>query len=68
MTNWSIVVKPTGRTFGVFGRVPGKPDELLEGGFFGPASANVARARWERECLSDEVACAEQKAGWDPKP
>ena len=66
--NWSIIVKSTGRTFGVFGRVDGKPDELLEGGFFKRTSAESARKRWERECLKGEVEAAERKAGWDPNP
>ncbi len=65
--SWSIVVKPTGRTFSIFGMVDGE-EELLEGGFFDPAVAEEARASWERECLQSEVEDAERKAGWDPNP
>ncbi len=68
MRNWSIDIKQTGRTFGVFGIVPGKPDELLEGGFFCRAAAEKACAIWERECLQNEVELAERNAGWDPRP
>ena len=68
MNNWEIVVKPQGRTWGVFGRVPDRPDELLEGGFFDRGYAELARESWERQCLQDEVEQAERKAGWDPNP
>lgn len=65
MARWSIEVKKTGRTWGVFGRTTGKPDELLEGGFFGRGAAETARKAWERECLEHEVEQAEREAGWD---
>ena len=65
-SNWKVVVKQTGRSFGVYGVVPGQPDELLEGGFFSRAYAEMARDTWERECRQSEVEDAERKAGWDP--
>lgn len=61
MSNWSIVVKKTGRTFGVFGRVPGKPDDLIEGGFFHRGAAELARNTWERECQKSEFEDADRR-------
>jgi hypothetical protein len=68
MRNWSIVVKKTGRTYGVYGRIAGQPDDLIEGGFFSKAVAETARDNWERECVQNEVEDAERHAGWDPNP
>ena len=68
---WNIIVtkSPSGRTWEVRGVVRSKGvNDFLEGGFFTREAAENCRARWERQCIQDEVEKAECAAGWDPNP
>jgi len=65
MWKWKLVVKKTGRTWGVFDEVSG---DLVEGGFFRRSAAEQSLRDWEKQLSQETAEDAERAAGWDPNP